>query len=145
MRMKSGVSRHPDLLRRFVAMPFVFWGRDGSSRICIESNELEIALRIRGSAVVQREGRRAGRLLCKIIRDMAAPVEGSEISILSDGSLRVLHRGRGTIVIHDRERSELLGFLASNVKASELVSSLLPLLFESETEERVSFSAFTNK
>jgi hypothetical protein len=143
--MTSGVSRHPDLLRRFLATPFVFVERDGSSQICIESNELEIALRIRGAAVVQREGRRAGGLSCKIIRDMAAPVGGSEISILSDGPLRVLKRGRGTIVIHDRERSELLGFLASNVKVSELVSSLLPLLFETETEERVEFSAFTNK
>lgn len=143
--MTHGVSRQPDLLRRFVAMPFVFGGRDGSSRICIESNELEIALTIRGSAVVQREGRRTGGLSCKVIRDMSAPVEGSEISILSDGSLRVLRQGRGTIVIHDRERSELLGFLASNVTVSELVSSLLPLLFETETEERVKFSAFTNK
>jgi hypothetical protein len=143
--MTSGVSRQPDLLRRFVATPFVFVGRDDSSRIRIESNELEIALSIRGSAVVQRERKRAGGLSCKIIRDMAAPVDGSEISILSDGSLRILRRGRGTIVIHDREKSELLGFLASNVKASELASSLLPLLFETETEERVEFSAFTNK
>jgi len=131
--MTTGTNRHADLLRRFVATPYVFGGRDGS-RISIESNELEIALEIRSSAAIQFEGRRTGILSCKIVRDVAAPVDGSEISIISDGALRVLHRGRGTIVIHDRERSELLGFLSPSTTAQELVSSLLPMLFQAETE-----------
>jgi hypothetical protein len=61
---------------------------------------------------------------------MASPVVGSEITIISDGTLRVLYRGEGTILIHDHERSELFGFIARNVKVEELVSSLIPALLD---------------
>ena len=126
---------HPDLLRRFLPTPYVFSKFDGPNRICIESNDLEIALSVRDSIIIERRGNRAGGLLCKIIRDTAAPVDGSEISIVSDGALRVLHLGKGTILVHDRERSELLGFVSRNVKTKELVSSLIPALMDLHTEE----------
>jgi hypothetical protein len=61
---------------------------------------------------------------------MAGPVDGSEITIVSGAVLRVLYLGRGTILIHDLERSELLGFIAGNVKVQELVSSLIPALLD---------------
>jgi hypothetical protein len=61
---------------------------------------------------------------------MAGPVNGSEITIVSDGALRVLCLGRGTILIHDHERSEILGFIARNVTVQELVSSLIPALLD---------------
>jgi hypothetical protein len=119
---------HPDLLRRFVATPYTFSKYDGANQICVESNDLEIALSVRRSGIVERQGRRAGGLRCKLIRDMTGPVDISEISIISDGTLQILCLGRGTILIHDPERSELLGFIAPNVKAKELVSSLIPAL-----------------
>jgi hypothetical protein len=133
--MTEGTLWHPDLLRRFVPMPYVFSKSDGPSRLCIESNDLEIALGVRGSSIIQRQGNRAGGLLCKIIRDMAGPVDGSEISIVSDGALRTLHLGRGTILVYDEERSELLGFVSPNVKAKELVTSLIPALIDMYAEE----------
>jgi hypothetical protein len=34
--------------------------------------------------------------------------------------------GRGTVLIYDRERAELLGFVSRNVKAHELASLLIP-------------------
>jgi hypothetical protein len=119
-----------DLLRRFVSAPYIFKKSVGSNQICVESNDLEIALCVRQSGIVQRQGNRTGGLLCKVIRDMAAPVDGSDISIISDGTLRVLYLGRGTILIHDHERSEILGFISRNVKVQELVSSLLPTLLD---------------
>jgi hypothetical protein len=61
---------------------------------------------------------------------MSAPVDGSEITLISNGPLRVLFVGRGTILIHDRERLELLGFIARDVRAQELVSSLIPALLD---------------
>jgi len=61
---------------------------------------------------------------------MAAPADGSEITIISDRALRVLYQGRGTILIHDHERSELFGFIGRNVKVEELVSSLIPSLLD---------------
>jgi hypothetical protein len=143
--MTSEVSRHPDLLRRFVATPYVFAGRDDLRCVHVESNDLELALRVRSSEIIHREGKRAGGLFCKIVRDVAGPVNGSEISILSSGPLQVLYRGSGTIMIHDRERLELLGFLSPDVSTNELVSSLLPALFGRRIEEQKSSAAFTNK
>jgi hypothetical protein len=116
---------HPDLLRRFVATPYIFSKYDGANRICVESNDLEITLSVRRSGIVQCQ---AGGLLCRLIRDMSGPVDGSKISIIFSGALRILQQGRGTILIYDHERSELLGFISRNVKAHELVSSLIPAL-----------------
>jgi hypothetical protein len=59
---------------------------------------------------------------------MAGPADSSERTIVSAGALRVLYRGTGTILIHDHERSELLGFVAKDVKVEELVTSLIPAL-----------------
>jgi hypothetical protein len=128
--MTSESCWRPDLLRRFVPTLYVFSKFVGSNQICVESNDLEIALSVRHSGIVQRQGNRTGALLCKLIRDMAGPVEDSEISIVSDGTLRVLYLGRGTILIHDRERSEILGFISRNVTVQELVSSLIPALLD---------------
>jgi hypothetical protein len=120
---------HPDLLRRFVPTPYVFSKCDGPNRFLVESNDLEIALGVRHSDIVHCEGNRAGGLLCKVIRDhWAGPIDGSDITIVSDGFLRILYMGRGTILIHDRERSELLGFIARRVQVQELISSLIPTL-----------------
>lgn len=120
---------HPDLLRRFVPTPYVFSRYDGPNRFVVESNDLEIALSVRGSVVAHRQAKWTGGLTCKLIRDAAGSIDGSEITVVSDGTLRVLYLGTGTILIHDNERSELLGFIARNVKAQELVASLLPTLF----------------
>jgi hypothetical protein len=119
---------HPDLLRRFVPTPYLFSKSDGPNRFVVESNDLEIALGVRHSDIVNYEGNRAGGLLCKFIRDQTGPIDGSEITIVSDGVLRVLYMGRGTILIHDRVRSELLGFVARGVQVGELVSLLIPAL-----------------
>jgi hypothetical protein len=119
---------HPDLLRRFVPTPYVFSKGDGPNRLFVESNDLEIALGIRRAGLVQLRGKRVGTLLCKLIRDLADLGDRSEITIVSDGTLRVLYLGRATILIYDQERSELFGFVARNVKVEELVSSLIPRL-----------------
>jgi hypothetical protein len=121
---------HPDLLRRFVPTPYVFSKSDGLNRISVESNDLEIALGVRRAGFVHRRNNRARALCCKLIRDMAGSVGNSERTIVSDGALRVLYLGMGTILIHDRERSELFGFLARNVKVEELVTSLIPALLD---------------
>jgi len=105
----------------------------GPSRLIVESNDLEIALSVRRAGIVYRN--RPGGLHCKLIRDMAGPVDGSEITIVSDGALRVLYLGRGTILIHDHERSEFLGFIARNVTVQELVSSLTPALLDAYSQQ----------
>ena len=122
---------HPDLLRRFVPTPYVFSKCDGPNRMLVESNNLEIALSVHRAGIVDRQKSNRGEgLVCKLIRDMAGPVDGSEIILVSDGPLRVLYLGRGTILIYDHERSELFGFIARNVTVQELVSSLIPALLD---------------
>jgi hypothetical protein len=121
---------HPDLLRRFVAVPYVFRRRDASNRLHIESNDLEIALSIWHSDAVKNKGKQAGGLFCRLIRDTNSLADNSELSIVSDGAMRVLHIGRGTILIHDKEKSELLGFLCKNVDGKNLTSLLIPTLLD---------------
>src|SRR5258708_4338396 len=128
-----------------VPTPYVVNKSDCPKRLFVESNDLEIALSLRQVGIVQRQGTRAGRLLCKVIRDMAGPVDGSEITVMFDGVLRVLYLGRGTILIHDHERSELLGFIARNVTVQELVSSLIPALLDAKSPQEVGSVAFTKK
>lgn len=132
--MTDGQCWHPDLLRRFVPTPYVFSMCVGTNRICVESNDLEIALGLRQSDAVVCLGNQAGELLCKVIRDGSAPMDDAERLIVSDGRVRVLYLGRGTILIHDRERAELLGFVARNVTVQELVRLLIPALLDEQGE-----------
>lgn len=119
---------HPDLLRRFVPTPYVFSKRDGDHEICVESNDLEIALAIRRSGLVLGEEDRGGGLLCKVIRDLTDSADGGAMLIVTDGALRVLQMGSATILVHDRERAELFGFIPRDLRVQELVSSLIPAL-----------------
>lgn len=127
---------HPDLLRRFVPTLYAFSKCDGPNRLFIESNDLEIALSVRHCDMIHRQSALAGGLFCKLIRDMPCPVDDSEMTIVSNGALRVLHLGQRTILIHDRERSELLGFIARNVRVQEMVSSLIPALLDESVNNK---------
>jgi hypothetical protein len=121
---------HPDLLRRFVATPYIFFKGEGPNRIYVESNDLEIALSVRNSFISQFQENRTGGLFCRLIRDTDGSVGGTEISIVADGALRVLHLGQETVLIHDIERFELLGFISPKVEAYTLASSLIPALLK---------------
>jgi hypothetical protein len=127
---------HPDLLRRFVPRPYVFSNCNGPNGIVVESNDLEIALGVRRAGLVHSRDHLTRGLFCKLIRDMAGPVGGSEMTIVADGALRVLYLGVGTILIHDHERSELFGFVARNVKVEELVTSLIPVLLDARGNDK---------
>jgi len=136
--MREESCRHPDLLRRFVPTPYVFSNSNNLNRISIESNDLEIALGVRRNGLTRCRVDRSRGLVCRLIRDMAGPADDSERTIVSDGALQVLYQGTGTILIHDLERSELLGFVAQNVTVEELVTSLIPaLLAERGNNERL--------
>lgn len=124
--MTTELCWHPDLLRRFVPTPYVFSTCDGSNQLFVESNDLEIALSVRRSGILRRQCSQESGLFCRLIRDMDAPVDDSEMTMVSDGALRVLCLGQGTILFYDRERSELLGFISRNVRVQELILSLIP-------------------
>jgi hypothetical protein len=133
--MTAETSWHPDLLRRFVATPFVFCSSGRANKICIQSNDLEIALSVRRSCITQRPPDSVNVLSWKLIRDVAVSAENARISTITDGSLRTLYFGTGTILIHDREKAQVFGFISAEVKADQLVSSLLPALFNSQVPD----------
>jgi hypothetical protein len=126
--MKPEVCWHPDLLRRFVAAPFVFNSNIGKEQLCIQSNDLEIALNIRRFCIAQRYKDCSGVLVWKLIRDPTAPEDGAQILTISNGALRTLLFGAGTILIYDREKAEVFGFISAAVKTQQLTSSLIPSL-----------------
>lgn len=128
--MTNELCWHPDLFRRFVPTPYVFSECDGPKRTRVESNDLEIALGIRRSDILQRQANGSVDLLCKLIRDVNAPVDDSEISIVSDEALRVLYVGRGTILNYDQEKLEILGFISRDVEVQKLVLALIPALLD---------------
>jgi hypothetical protein len=119
---------HPDLLRRFVATPYVFHSSSGTKQLCIQSNDLEIALSVRRSCVTPSFKSGSGVLLWKLIRETAAPEDGAQVLTISDGVLRTLHFGARTVLVYDRERAEVLGFISATVKTHQLTSSLIPSL-----------------
>jgi hypothetical protein len=129
----------PDLLRRFTPTPYVFSVFHGQQRVWIETNDLEIALNVRRFCVLDLKEKQAGVLSWKLIRDDAAPVGGSEILILINGSLRTLHLGTGTIIIYDTERLELLCFIANDVTVENLIAVLIPLLTRDPRTDREVF------
>lgn len=126
--MTTDTRWHPDLLRRFVATPYVFSSGDGANRLSIQSNDLEIALSLRRFCITQRFDGSLGVRDWKLIRDSAASEKDAHLLTISDGVLRTLHHGLGTVLIYDRQRAEVLGFIAAKVKTQYLVSSLIPSL-----------------
>jgi hypothetical protein len=123
-------SRPPDLLRRFVATPYVFTNGTGPHRLSVRSNDLEIALAIRRQWIENIHQSRSAVIYWEILRDVGAPFDLSELSILHGPKLRTLMIGTGTILLFDIERAELFGFLAANITVAQLASSLIPLLLE---------------
>ena len=126
--MKAETHWHPDLLRRFVATPYVFNNSSGREQLCIQSNDLEIALSVRRSCIEQRFKGGSNVLVWKLIRDTAAPEDGAQILTISDGVLRTLHLGTGTVLVYDREKAEVLGFISAAVKTQQLSWLLIPSL-----------------
>jgi hypothetical protein len=126
--MKAETCWHPDLLRRFAATPYVFNSSIEGEQLCIQSNDLEIALSVRRFCIAQRFKCDSRVVVWKLIRDTAAPRDGTQILTISDGQLRTLHLGTGTILVYDRERAEVLGFISAAVKTQHLSTSLIPSL-----------------
>jgi hypothetical protein len=128
------ISLQPDLLRRFVATPYVFCRTQGVDRFLIESNDLEIALEIRHYCINSYRKNNPSVLNWKIIRDNSTSKGGSKISIVSDGVLRTLFLGMGTILFFDCEKGELLGFISPGVTGKQLITSLIPILLDQQNK-----------
>jgi len=128
--LKLDATRSPDLLRRFVATPYIFADRVGPSRYSVRSNDLGIALAVRRFWNTRRAENPPAVVSWQLIREALAANDNTEITLLSAGELRTLIVGTETILFYDAQRSELLGFVSSTITIKRLVSELIPTLLK---------------
>jgi hypothetical protein len=120
----------PDLLRRFVATPYVFTDNVGPSRHSVRSNELGIALAVRRSWSTHRAENLPTVVSWHLIRDVFAANTSTEMTLVSAGKLRTLIVGTETILCYDAQRSECLGFVSSRTTIPRLFAELIPVLLK---------------
>jgi hypothetical protein len=128
--LKLDATRSPDLLRRFVATPYVFADSVGPSRYSVRSNELGIALAVRRSWSTRRAENLPAVVSWHLIRDVFEANSLTEITLVSAGELRTLIVGTETILFYDAQRSECLGFVSSRITIKRLISELIPTLLK---------------
>lgn len=128
--MNTEITRVPDLLRRFVATPHISRFHVGSTRARLETNDLILAATIQAAtAGCETEG--AGEFwYWKLIIDEQAPRGGREVSVLSAGPIGTLLFGLGTVIAVDRERREVLGFVAPDISGEEFAAIVLPRILK---------------
>ena len=126
--MSSGNTLAPDLLRRFVPAPHVCNVFVGDTCARLETNDPSIVAAMPSVTASSSYENAEVSYFWKLIRDDEAPCGGGEVTIFSSGPLTTLLLGTGTVIVIDRERREVLGFIASDVGAKELVTSWLPVI-----------------
>ena len=126
--MSPETSHVPDLLRRFVAAPNSFVFRIGSTYARLETNDPTLADTILNATVCREHSDAQEDSDWKLIRDKQAPCGGKEISVLSAAPLGTVLLGPGTVIAVDRERREVLGFIASDISGEEFTGIALPLI-----------------
>jgi len=124
--MSKSVTQVPDLLRRFVPTPHRGRWIVGGTAIEVETNDLEIVLATQAGDGARTPDRHF--VSAKIIRDYDIVVDGPERTLLTAHPLTLLMAGATTMLAFDAERRELLGFIASDISARELLEDLLPTL-----------------
>lgn len=128
--MNTEATLVPDLLRRFVATPHSFRFCIGRTCAKLETNDLALASTIQGATVCREDSRAQGDSDWKLIRDEQAPCGGREVSVLSAGPIGTLLVGAGTVIAVDRERREVLGFIAPDISGEEFIDLVLPLILK---------------
>jgi hypothetical protein len=116
----------PDPLLRRVALPYRFCVRQGASEFRIESNDLTIALFIRQFMLESPQYEMVRRW--RLIRDTDGPANDGSYTAMKNRQLTMIVTGRGTVLVFDRERGEVIGFIGADILLPEM-SGLLARLF----------------
>ena len=134
--MNGGVT--PDPLLRRVALPYRFRVGHGASDFQIESNDLTIALFIRQFMLESPQYEMVRRW--RLIRDVDGPANDGSYTAMKNRELTMIVAGTATILVFDRERVEVVGFIGTDVLMPEL-SGLLARLFTyaSQIEPTITF------
>jgi hypothetical protein len=126
--MNSGDTAVPDLLQRFVHAPHVCSVFAGDTCVSVETNDPTIVEAMRSVTAPSSHENQGQPYLWKLIRDEAAPCSGREVTILSFGPLSTVLLGTGTVITVDRERREVLGFIAPDMPTKKFVETWLLLI-----------------
>ena len=126
--MSTETSNVPDLLRRFVATPNSSVFRIGSTYARLETNDPTLADTIQSATVCHENSDAQKDSDWKLIRDEQAPCGGKEVSVLSATPIGTVLLGPGTVIAVDRERHEVLGFIAPDISGEEFAAIALPLI-----------------
>ena len=126
--MSTETNHVPDLLRRFVATPNSSVFRIGSTYARLETNDPTLADTIQSATVCQENSDAQKDSDWKLIRDEQAPCGGKEVSVLSAAPIGTVLLGPGTVIAVDRERREVLGFIAPDISGEEFTAIALPLV-----------------
>lgn len=128
--MNTETTLVPDLLRRFVATPNISMFLIGNSCAQLETNDQLLASTIQRATVYCETEHAEETSHWKLIRDEQAPCGGREVSVLSAGPIGMLLVGAGTVIAVDRERREVLGFIAPDISGEEFIDFVLPLILK---------------
>ena len=126
--MSPETSHVPDLLRRFVAAPNSSVFRIGSTYARLKTNDPTLADAIQSATVCQENSDAQTDSDWKLIRDEQAPCGGREVSVLLAAPIGTVLLGPGTVIAVDRERHEVLGFIAPDISGEEFAAIALPLI-----------------
>ena len=117
-----------DYFQRFLRVPYIFSVKTAGATMRIESNDLEIALAIRGVCLSSETSKYAPILDWIVLRDYKTSSSGYDVALLTDGNLRTLLVGQDAILVFDSELRKVLGFVNCWIDMPYLITELLPLL-----------------
>jgi hypothetical protein len=127
----------PDFLRRFTPTPYLFELQLDRTPIRIEADDLEVALAIRDICQGLQIEKGVPVRFWRMIRDRQTVGYGTDVEIFATGELRSMMHRSGSVLIADRVKAEVFGFIAMGLTMHELTGRLLPLLLSSnETTPR---------
>jgi hypothetical protein len=128
--MSAGEGGVPDLLRRFVPVPYRTSVEIGNIHLDLQSNDGGLLAAMQWAFRTPTNGRPATSWFMKVIRDDDAPSGDSELTVLSAWPVTTLLLGTGTILAIDCERRQVLGFMAASLSDRQFVNELLPIVLE---------------
>jgi hypothetical protein len=100
----------------------------GDTLVRLETNDPDIAGAIQNLTACCETMNDEGASHWRLIRDEQAPCGGRALSVFSGGPIAILLFGCGTVIAVDRERREVLGFVAADLSAEECATIVLPLV-----------------
>lgn len=125
----------PDLLHRFTPAPQFAELIVEGILLAVQTNDSRIITEMRQSGPEEIRSQFQRPVLVRVVRDDDAPTEGSEIVVMSSWPVVTLLAGTGTMLLLDRERREVLGFLSNAVSAERFVRELLPIFLKTLRDE----------